>query len=132
MFNANAQNWFGVNHHDTTLANHGSNITSTITNGATTMQHPNNLHQMNGNHQYHPQQQQQQLHHHHPNNMQTNSTPANVYLRKRSVSNSNPALDRPMPLSTAPDIHVEYEVAVPFVPTYRHTPYHSLWDLHEW
>ncbi|XP_055906799.1 katanin p60 ATPase-containing subunit A-like 1 isoform X2 [Eupeodes corollae] len=49
-----------------------------------------------------------------------NTVPHHPFLRKRSVSNSNPALE-----------HVEYEVAVPIVPSYRHTPYHSLWDLHQ-
>ena len=50
---------------------------------------------------------------------------ANNY-RQRSVSNSNPSLERQS------DVHVEYEVAVPIVPSFRHTPYHSLWDLHQW
>lgn len=50
----------------------------------------------------------------------------NQYSRlARSVSNSNPSLDRP-------DYKVEYEVSVPIVPSFRHTPYHSLWDLHQW
>lgn len=52
-----------------------------------------------------------------------------TFLRKRSVCNSNPSLERPTPTN---DIHVEYEVAVPIVSTFRHTPYHSLWDLHDW
>ncbi|XP_030373485.1 katanin p60 ATPase-containing subunit A1 isoform X1 [Scaptodrosophila lebanonensis] len=57
------------------------------------------------------------------------------FMRQRSLTNSNPALER---IGTAValrpqsphNVHVEYEVAVPFVSTYRHTPYHSLWDLH--
>lgn len=52
-----------------------------------------------------------------------------TFLRKRSVCNSNPSLERSPPTN---DIHVEYEVAVPLVSTFRHTPYHSLWDLHDW
>lgn len=76
---------------------------------------------------------QQNISHHSPSShayvgSNGNITPANVFLRKRSVSNSNPSLDRAPPA----DIHVEYEVAVPIVSTYRHTPYHSLWDLHQW
>lgn len=30
------------------------------------------------------------------------------------------------------DVQVQYEIAVPFVTSYRHTPYHSLWDIHQW
>lgn len=30
------------------------------------------------------------------------------------------------------DIQVQYEIAVPMVTSYRHTPYHSLWDIHQW
>lgn len=117
MYNTNNHNWFGVNSHEAqaapTMINHSANIST------------NNLHHINGNihHQQHPQQ----LHHLHAN-MSSNQ---NIFLRKRSVSNSNPALDRPAPAADIP-IQVEYEVAVPFVSTYRHTPYHSLWDLHEW
>lgn len=75
----------------------------------------------------------------------------------RSVSNSNPSLDRLNGTGGgfgnnsinnggsggggnginnnghgANDVHVEYEVSVPIVPSFRHTPYHSLWNLHEW
>lgn len=76
----------------------------------------------------------------------------------RSVSNSNPSLDRLNGTNNgifnnnsvgsggggginnnnnnnghgASDVHVEYEVSVPIVPSFRHTPYHSLWNLHEW
>ncbi|KAL9872178.1 uncharacterized protein ACN427_014130 [Glossina fuscipes fuscipes] len=55
-----------------------------------------------------------------------------VYLHKRSVTNSNPSLESSPSVG---DIRVEYEVAVPLVTpaaTYRHTSYHSLWDLHDW
>lgn len=117
MFNTNNHNWFGMNNHNhqqanptpPSMINHAGNMSA------------NNLHQMNGNNLQQPQ------HSHHTNA----STNQNIYLRKRSVSNSNPALDRPLPAPDIP-IQVEYEVAVPFVSTYRHTPYHSLWDLHEW
>lgn len=49
------------------------------------------------------------------------------YKMSRNVSNSHPALERS-------DVHVEYEVAVPIhsIESIRHTPYHSLWNLHEW
>lgn len=71
----------------------------------------------------------------------------------RSVSNSNPSLDRLNGSNGTfsnnsisggggginnnnghgtNDVHVEYEVSVPIVPSFRHTPYHSLWNLHEW
>ncbi|KAM7362676.1 katanin p60 ATPase-containing subunit A-like 1 isoform 1-T1 [Cochliomyia hominivorax] len=110
MYNSNNQNWFGVNHEPATppsmINHHGGNVSS------------NNLHQMNGNNNVHQHQ------------TQTHQTNQNIYLRKRSVSNSNPALDRPAPVPDIP-IQVEYEVSVPFVSTFRHTPYHSLWDLHE-
>ncbi|XP_038120057.1 katanin p60 ATPase-containing subunit A1 isoform X1 [Culex quinquefasciatus] len=48
------------------------------------------------------------------------------YKMSRNVSNSHPALERS-------DVHVEYEVAVPIhsIESIRHTPYHSLWNLHE-
>uniref|UniRef100_A0A182SNF1 Uncharacterized protein n=1 Tax=Anopheles maculatus TaxID=74869 RepID=A0A182SNF1_9DIPT len=58
--------------------------------------------------------------HHNPSN-------ASTYKMSRNVSNSHPALERS-------DVHVEYEVAVPIhsIESIRHTPYHSLWNLHEW
>uniref|UniRef100_A0A182PE66 Katanin p60 ATPase-containing subunit A1 n=1 Tax=Anopheles epiroticus TaxID=199890 RepID=A0A182PE66_9DIPT len=57
--------------------------------------------------------------HHNPSN-------ASTYKMSRTVSNSHPALERS-------DVHVEYEVAVPIhsIESIRHTPYHSLWNLHE-
>ncbi|XP_053660710.1 katanin p60 ATPase-containing subunit A1 [Anopheles marshallii] len=57
--------------------------------------------------------------HHNPSN-------ASTYKMSRNVSNSHPALERS-------DVHVEYEVAVPIhsIESIRHTPYHSLWNLHE-
>lgn len=46
----------------------------------------------------------------------------------RNMSNSNPALDR-----NTTDVQVEYEVSLPInFSSIRHTPYHSLWDLHQW
>ncbi|XP_019895164.1 katanin p60 ATPase-containing subunit A1 isoform X2 [Musca domestica] len=151
MFNANTQNWFGLNHHDSALVSHhnhpGTNMTAA-----------NNLHQLNGNHAPHPHSQYQHAYHHPaqqatppppsqqppPPPPSTSQQSSNMYLRKRSlVSNSNPALDRVGPsnamatttaATAAPapsDFQVEYEVAVPLVSAYRHTPYHSLWDLHE-
>ncbi|XP_055606105.1 katanin p60 ATPase-containing subunit A1 isoform X2 [Uranotaenia lowii] len=52
--------------------------------------------------------------------------PDGSYKMSRNVSNSHPALERQ-------DVHVEYEVAVPIhsIESIRHTPYHSLWNLHE-
>ncbi|XP_062555335.1 katanin p60 ATPase-containing subunit A1 isoform X2 [Armigeres subalbatus] len=55
-----------------------------------------------------------------------NNNSNNSYKMSRNVSNSHPALERS-------DVHVEYEVAVPIhsIESIRHTPYHSLWNLHE-
>ncbi|XP_053671912.1 katanin p60 ATPase-containing subunit A1 [Anopheles nili] len=55
-----------------------------------------------------------------------NPSNASTYKMSRNVSNSHPALERS-------DVHVEYEVAVPIhsIESIRHTPYHSLWNLHE-
>ncbi|XP_068152308.1 katanin p60 ATPase-containing subunit A1 isoform X1 [Drosophila tropicalis] len=65
------------------------------------------------------------------NNSQATQHP---FIRQRSLTSSNPAMERTA-LALRPqspqNVQVEYEVAVPFVSTYRHTPYHSLWDLHQ-
>ncbi|XP_055546909.1 katanin p60 ATPase-containing subunit A-like 1 isoform X1 [Wyeomyia smithii] len=55
-----------------------------------------------------------------------NNSSNSSYKMSRNVSNSHPALERS-------DVHVEYEVAVPIhsIESIRHTPYHSLWNLHE-
>lgn len=83
--------------------------------------------------------------------------PAPQYKMLRSFSNSNPSLQQTNRLPTGiPDggiganapninsngnpannnIHVEYEVSVPVpvpvVQSFRHTPYHSLWNLNQW
>lgn len=58
------------------------------------------------------QQQQQQQHNSYP-------------LMMRTMSNSNPALDKNNVH------HVEYEMSVPIVQSFRHTPYHSLWNLNQ-
>lgn len=64
-----------------------------------------------------------------PNNNGNNNT---IYRNsnKRSVSNSNPSLFDNN--KTNSDVHVEYELSVPIIQSFRHTPYHSLWDLHHW
>lgn len=73
------------------------------------------------------------------------------YKMLRSFSTSNPSLQHTnrMPpgipdggignnsnvssaTSTNNNVQVEYEVAVPVVQSYRHTPYHSLWNLNQW
>lgn len=57
------------------------------------------------------------------------------FVRQRSMTCSNPTLERnalALRPQSPPNVQVEYEVAVPFVSGYRHTPYHSLWDLHQW
>lgn len=81
--------------------------------------------------------------------------PAPQYKMMRSFSNSNPSLQQTNRLPTGiPDggigangshmngngnptsnnnnIQVEYEVSVPVVQSFRHTPYHSLWNLNQW
>lgn len=85
--------------------------------------------------------------------------PAPHYKMMRSFSNSNPSLQQTNRLPTgipdggignAPNIssngntniinnnnnnnnvQVEYEVSVPVVQSFRHTPYHSLWNLNQW
>lgn len=45
---------------------------------------------------------------------------------RNNISNSNPSLDK------SQNVQVEYEVAVPIIPSFRHTPYHSLWNLNQW
>ncbi|XP_053969590.1 katanin p60 ATPase-containing subunit A-like 1 isoform X2 [Anastrepha ludens] len=110
MYNANAQNWLGM------ALEHQLNEQSTasaITNA--------NSQLFNGNMGGEPTPPLPPPPH--------TAAPAHYsFLRKRSVGNSSPALERP-PLPT--DVHVEYEVAVPLMSTFRHTPYHSLWDLHD-
>lgn len=63
-----------------------------------------------------------------------------AYRMQRSHSNSNPSLEMPAvmqqqlqhphhPSGGPPqNVHVEYEVSVP---SFRHTPYHSLWNLNQ-
>lgn len=68
--------------------------------------------------------------------MDSNNNPpaAAAYRMMRSMSNSNPSLDVQVPapmLLPSNDVHVEYEVSVPVVPSFRHTPYHSLWNLNQ-
>lgn len=80
--------------------------------------------------------------------------PASHYKMMRSFSTSNPSLQQTNRLpsgipdggigplgsasaiSTAPNpnnnVQVEYEVSVPVVQSFRHTPYHSLWNLNQW
>lgn len=80
--------------------------------------------------------------------------PPPQYKMLRSFSNSNPSLQQTNRLPTGiPDggigapipninpnsapannngIQVEYEVSVPVVQSFRHTPYHSLWNLNQW
>lgn len=70
------------------------------------------------------------------NNSSYQQTAPHPFMRQRSLTSSNPALERSTAIAlrpqSPPNVQVEYEVAVPFVSTYRHTPYHSLWDLHQW
>lgn len=81
--------------------------------------------------------------------------PTPHYQMMRRFSNSNPSLQQTNRLPTGiPDggignatniptninlnnnnnnnIQVEYEVSVPVVQSFRHTPYHSLWNLNQW
>lgn len=74
--------------------------------------------------------------------------PASQYKMLRSFSNSNPSLQQtanrlptgipdggivgPASANANNNIQVEYEVSVPVVQSFRHTPYHSLWNLNQW
>ncbi|KAH8247766.1 hypothetical protein KR038_009629 [Drosophila bunnanda] len=101
MFNTSAQNWFGMG--QTSVAPAGG-VAQLLNN--------------NNSGVYQPQQ-----------------TAPHPFMRQRSLTSSNPALERSTAVAlrpqSPPNVQVEYEVAVPFVSTYRHTPYHSLWDLHQ-
>lgn len=104
MFNTSAQNWFGMG--QTSMAP-AAGVAQLVNNNS-------------GIYNQQPVQSQHQ----------------NPFMRQRSLTSSNPALERSTALAirpqSPPNVQVEYEVAVPFVSTYRHTPYHSLWDLHQW
>ncbi|XP_022217866.2 katanin p60 ATPase-containing subunit A1 isoform X2 [Drosophila obscura] len=109
MFNTSTQNWFGMGQTTTAPAGGVAQLLNNNSRGA------------QSNH-YHQQQQQQQHQHQQP------------FMRQRSLTSSNPALERTalaLRPQSPPNVQVEYEVAVPFVSAYRHTPYHSLWDLHQ-
>lgn len=71
------------------------------------------------------------------------------YKMLRNFSNSNPSLELSKstgnnssnfdaPIGTMDNagngngIHVEYELSVPIIQSFRHTPYHSLWNLNQW
>lgn len=105
MFNTSAQNWFGM--------------------GQTAVDPSGGVAQLLNNNSSLYNQQQQQA-----------AAAQHSFMRQRSLTSSNPVMGRSNALATRPqsppNVQVEYEVAVPFVPTYRHTPYHSLWDLHQW
>lgn len=77
--------------------------------------------------------------------------PAPHYKMLRSFSTSNPSLQQTARIPQGiPDggignashinsaaspnnnVQVEYEVSVPVVQSFRHTPYHSLWNLNQW
>lgn len=81
--------------------------------------------------------------------------PTPHYKMLRSFSTSNPSLQQtaqriptglptgipdggigsaPIASATSPNnnVQVEYEVSVPVVQSFRHTPYHSLWNLNQW
>ncbi|XP_034131186.1 katanin p60 ATPase-containing subunit A1 isoform X2 [Drosophila guanche] len=111
MFNTSTQQWFGMGQTTTAPAGGVAQLLNNNPRGA-----PSNHY-----HQQQPQPQQQQ-HQQHP------------FMRQRSLTSSNPALERTalaLRPHSPPNLQVEYEVAVPFVSAYRHTPYHSLWDLHQ-
>ncbi|XP_034661693.1 katanin p60 ATPase-containing subunit A1 isoform X2 [Drosophila subobscura] len=112
MFNTSTQQWFGMGQTTTAPAGGVAQLLNNNPRGA-----PSNHY-----HQQQPQPQQQQQHQQHP------------FMRQRSLTSSNPALERTalaLRPHSPPNLQVEYEVAVPFVSAYRHTPYHSLWDLHQ-
>jgi len=102
MFNTSAQNWFGMGQASVAPAGGVAQL-------------------LNNNSNLYNQPQQ---------------TATHPFMRQRSLTSSNPALERSNAIAvrpqSPPNVQVEYEVAVPFVSAYRHTPYHSLWDLHQW
>lgn len=74
---------------------------------------------------------QQQQQHHHQQTSQIGYNSINSSRIHRSVSNSNlNVIEQRQPQQQ--DIHVEYEVSMPVPIQIRHTPYHSLWNLHQW
>ncbi|XP_037728969.1 katanin p60 ATPase-containing subunit A1 isoform X1 [Drosophila subpulchrella] len=101
MFNTSAQNWFGMGQASVAPAGGVAQL-------------------LNNNSNLYNQSQQ---------------TATHPFMRQRSLTSSNPALERSNAIAvrpqSPPNVQVEYEVAVPFVSAYRHTPYHSLWDLHQ-
>lgn len=73
--------------------------------------------------------------------------PKPQYKMLRNFSNSNPSIQQMNRIPNGiPDggianaansinnnnVQVEYEVSVPIVQSFRHTPYHSLWNLNQW
>lgn len=71
------------------------------------------------------------------------------YKMLRNFSNSNPSLELSKVATNQNNnfesaigtldspgnnngIHVEYELSVPIIQSFRHTPYHSLWNLNQW
>lgn len=69
------------------------------------------------------------------------------YKMLKNFSNSNPSIQQLNRIPNGiPDggianaansninnnVQVEYEVSVPVVQSFRHTPYHSLWNLNQW
>ncbi|XP_017849213.1 katanin p60 ATPase-containing subunit A1 isoform X1 [Drosophila busckii] len=102
MFNANAQNWLSMG--DTLTASALTSRPNIVSNVGQA------LNNNNANAQSHQ------------------------FMRQRSLTSSNQTLERnglTLRPQSPPNVQVEYEVAMPFMPAYRHTPYHSLWDLHQ-
>ncbi|KAM8705519.1 hypothetical protein ACLKA7_009903 [Drosophila subpalustris] len=106
MFNTNAQNWFGMAQSVAAPPpTAGGNVAQLLNSN----QNNNKDHGSSHSH-VHP------------------------FMRQRSMTCSNPTLERntlALRPQSPPNVQVEYEVAVPFMSGYRHTPYHSLWDLHQ-
>ncbi|KRG01679.1 uncharacterized protein Dmoj_GI10108, isoform C [Drosophila mojavensis] len=108
MFNTNAQNWFGM----------GQSVAEAPATGGHMNQSLNNNNSSNNNN----------------NNHINNGLQSQPFMRQRTLASSNPALERTALVvrpQSPPNVQVEYEVAMPFMSGYRHTPYHSLWDLHQ-
>lgn len=63
-----------------------------------------------------------------PSLQQLNRIPNN--LPDGGIGTNNNGLNGNSP-SNPNNVSVEYEVSVPIIQSYRHTPYHSLWNLNQ-
>lgn len=67
----------------------------------------------------------------------SNSNPSLELSKSNSITSNEPSMNMPTNINNNNNnnnngVHVEYEVSVPIVQSFRHTPYHSLWNLNQW